>query len=287
MKPWLKWHRARSQRFDALPVHARGLFAELLAHTDDEGWLRLCTDDRGTLWRFIGAHPKERRTLAKHLDTLESIGAVVVSEQGWEIPSFGRYQGDDPRSRKSTKRTRSVHGDDTERARSVHGNSSKPPEPFNTGPGESESDTERELIGAAHAQIGSADRVREPEPRARWIGLDIIEVTGAELRRRGKRWQTAGLDGDPGKVRPVVDALGGVPAVQALEWCRRWARDPGTTRFSVGSLATYVAVLANGESGWSKPRGQSMRRVATADEHRSGAEHFRSLGIEVIEEAAE
>lgn len=281
MKPWVKWHRARSARFEALPVHARGLLAELLAHTDDDGWIRLGTDDRGALWRFIGAHPKERRTLAKHLDTLEQIGAVETAEEGWRLPSFDRYQ-DDPKSRRpSTNGTRSVHGDDTERARKRHGNEAKSPESLNTGPGDTDIEGDVDPLTPLHGC--EPEGAREPEPRAeRWFGHDVIEVTGAELRERGKRWQTPGLDGDAGKVRPVVDALEGVPRVTALEWCRRWARDPDTRRFTVDSLAHYVAATRNGGAGWGK---RAMRRVATDAEHEAGIEAWRALGLSVMEDA--
>lgn len=137
MKPWLRLYRKRSPRFEALPVFARGLFAELLAHTDDEGWIRLGTDDRAALWRYIGAHPKERRTLAKHLDTLVANGSVSERPEGWLIPSWSEHQDD-------TERARKKHGACTERARKRHGNTAKSPESLNTGPGELDRDRERE-----------------------------------------------------------------------------------------------------------------------------------------------
>lgn len=197
MKPWVKWHRARSQRFDALPVHARGLLAELLAHTDDDGWIRLGTDDRGALWRFIGAHPKERRTLAKHLDTLEQIGAVETAEEGWRLPSFDRYQAPDRGPAKSTERTRSVHGDDTERARKRHGNEAKSSKSLNTGPGDRDTEGEREeeTEEVVHSSYPEGARETGPQPaRPPAVSTDFDRYRLAFVRAYGRAFEERASD---------------------------------------------------------------------------------------------
>jgi hypothetical protein len=89
------WHRVRSHRFESLPVLTRGLFAELLAHTDDEGRIRLGTNDRNALWRLIGGHRQERRGLIKALDQLVEDGSVVEHPDGWELPSFREFDAPD------------------------------------------------------------------------------------------------------------------------------------------------------------------------------------------------
>lgn len=91
-RPWFKLYRRRSARFEALPMIARGLFNEILAAADEDGWLRLGTADRSALWRHVGAHPGERRALSKHLDALIELGAVEETGEGWSIPSFDEDQ---------------------------------------------------------------------------------------------------------------------------------------------------------------------------------------------------
>lgn len=117
VKPWLRLYRLRSSRFEALSVFTRGLAAELMVKTDNDGCLRLGGPDEGALWRYIGAHPRERRTLSKHLKILVENGTIEATEYGWRFPSFGKLQP----SKTDTGRARGVHGGGTGATRGVHG----------------------------------------------------------------------------------------------------------------------------------------------------------------------
>lgn len=277
-RPWVKLWRDERGSFAQLPLYCRALAAEILKIADAEGRIELGGKAPHEAIAFaLGADRSDRRLLAKHLPMLIADGYLEHVEDALIVVGWARWQSPDP----TTKQPRPRHEATTKRPRSDHETEAKSPESHAPILQEGEGEGDVDPLTPLHSC--EPEGARDPEPRAeRWFGHDVIEVTGAELRERGKRWQTPGLDGDAGKVRPVVDALEGVPRVTALEWCRRWARDPDTRRFTVDSLAHYVAATRNGGAGWGK---RAMRRVATDAEHEAGVEAWRALGLSVMEDA--
>lgn len=97
-RPWVKLWREESAGFASLPVIARALAAEMLKFTDGDGRIelagtRLETEMRTALWRLIGAHPRERQTLGRHLVTLIERGTLTVEEGAYVFPQWAPRQG--------------------------------------------------------------------------------------------------------------------------------------------------------------------------------------------------
>lgn len=187
MKPWIKFHRNRSRRFEALPLITRGLFAEMLIHADDAGCIHLGTSDQAALWRLMGAHPRERQHLSKHLSSLVKAGAVSASEDGWSIPSFDRYQA--KRSRDDSADDPPVTSDDPAAepldTGGATGSDVKPPEPLTFGPGdkrgeEREREKKQDAAGesAAAANYEAARKAAESALRVA-IRTEVERVTGS------------------------------------------------------------------------------------------------------------
>lgn len=185
MKRWRKLHTHRSPRFEALPVGTRGLLAELVAVVEDDGWLRLGTSDRGTLWRYIAAHPNERRYLAAHLDALIRNGSVEESEEGWFLPSFVTLQEDAEGSPTGRRRAAGVlptsrrHAADVlpEGSRRAADASTIEAKSAESGPGKSQSRREEKR----------ADQKRPPTEVRGGEPLALVSPVGTLPRKRSKK----------------------------------------------------------------------------------------------------
>lgn len=119
---WRKcWRQGtRSTAFNGLPFLTRAVAAELLAWADNDGRIVLGKGDEvAALMRLVGAHPRERRTVAKHVDLLLERGTIDLCDGVLVFPNWGHYQAES-RPKTRTGATRGVHRDDTRRASGVH-----------------------------------------------------------------------------------------------------------------------------------------------------------------------
>lgn len=306
MKRWRKLHTRRSARFETLPVFARGLLLELVAHVDDEGWLRLGTNDRGALWRYVGAHRNERRALSRHLDTLITNGSVEESEEGWYLPSFVAYQEDEdakPRRRRpaSNEAPASVQRDSTVPPACVQGapnatptclqrasNASKSapnhPELLQADPeNRIEKSREEESRPPPPPSSDTPGARAEAEEAARHsLGLAAKVAYVEAFRRRSQHQQP------PETARPafvaigeLARAVGGETAELLSRWADSWL-DSGSTRLRTpGAWLAWCNAQQSG--GWTSVNGQrGMAPPAPASafeggDTRSNPESFRRV----------
>ena len=108
MKPWRKQLRTQfgSTRWQSLPMLTRGVARELMMWCDDDGLIELDEGDPcSNLWRLVGAHPRERKTLGRHLSILLDRGTCEWVSGGLLFAKFPSYQDLD-RPSKAQKRGR-------------------------------------------------------------------------------------------------------------------------------------------------------------------------------------
>ncbi len=86
---WRKLYRHPSSAWLALPLSVRGLGDELIRYAEDDGRIFVGADDPiGALARRMGAHPSERKWMAKSIETLERDGFCKVEEGHLHIRNF-------------------------------------------------------------------------------------------------------------------------------------------------------------------------------------------------------
>ena len=180
---WRKcWRQGtRSTAFNGLPFSTRAVAAELLAWADNDGQIVLEEGNEvPSLMRLVGAHPRERRTVAKHLGLLLDRGTLTLSEGVLAFPNWGHYQAES-RSKTRTVDTRGVHQDDTGRASGVHrGDTGRASGEHSVGPKcpkslDPKNKRERER---------KRERKREKRTRARWASSGATRRSISASRTR-------------------------------------------------------------------------------------------------------
>lgn len=197
-KPWVKSWRGGSARWQSLPLTTRGLARELWTHADDHGRIELPPDEnpKTALWRLVGAHPRERQTLAAHLDALAANGTVTVQPGLIFFPNFVSYN--QPPTASDESKAQAGHKQDAskaqvERKQGASQKRPKPPKPL--GPNPQEGEGEEEVEEDRDPGSLSLGLVAVPEPDPVLVLFDFWRgAVGArkalldDKRRKRLRW---------------------------------------------------------------------------------------------------
>lgn len=105
-RPWFALWRRESGSFAQLPLIARGLFAEILKLTDDDGVIDIGerSPAEAIAWA-LGADRSDRRALAKYVPMLLADGCLVHEGTTLRAPSFQRWQPTSKRTKPSNEPT--------------------------------------------------------------------------------------------------------------------------------------------------------------------------------------
>ena len=145
-RPWFALWRREAGSFAQLPLLARGIFAEVLKLTDDDGVIDIgAREPAAAIAWALGADRADRRALEKYVPMLLADGCLRHEGQRLIASSFARWQPTAKRPRTSNEPTtnehvavtneqRNDHEPTTIAPRTDHETEAKPAEPFTFDP---------------------------------------------------------------------------------------------------------------------------------------------------------